>query len=93
MIRVVAGGPGSRRSLQRIYRPIREVGVSQTGRRLPRALDLQEIRAQLPREQWPTTRTYTIRWIDAVAAELAIDFVYHGEVASPDHGRPRRSGR
>ena len=33
----------------------------------------------MPREQWPFTRTYTVRWVDPVAQELAIDFVIHGD--------------
>jgi len=33
----------------------------------------------------PTMRTYTVRWFDAAAGELAIDFVYHGDegIAAP----------
>lgn len=44
-------------------------------------LDLQQIKATMPREAWPVLRTYTIRWVDETARELAIDFVIHG-----DHG-------
>ncbi|BAS07438.1 uncharacterized protein Mb2919c [Arthrobacter sp. Hiyo4] len=33
----------------------------------------------MPREQWPFTRTYTVRWVDTEAQELAIDFVIHGD--------------
>src|ERR1700716_1582589 len=51
----------------------------------PTPIDLDEIRATMPRGQWPTTRTYTVRWFDAAAGELAIDFVYHGDegIAAP----------
>jgi NADPH-dependent ferric siderophore reductase len=51
----------------------------------PTPIDLDEIRATMPREQWPTTRTYTVRWFDAAAGEIAIDFVYHGDegIAAP----------
>ncbi|HKS00540.1 MAG TPA: siderophore-interacting protein, partial [Arthrobacter sp.] len=28
---------------------------------------------------WPYTRTYTVRWVDTAAGELAIDFVVHGD--------------
>jgi NADPH-dependent ferric siderophore reductase len=41
--------------------------------------DVEQIRAELPREQWPVTRTYTVRSWDAASGELAIDFVFHGD--------------
>jgi len=66
MIRVVAAGPDSASFIvQRIYRPIREVGVSQTGRRLPRAAGPGRRFARSCRGQWPTTRTSQFGWIDA----------------------------
>jgi NADPH-dependent ferric siderophore reductase len=43
----------------------------------PEPFDIQAIRADFPREQWPHTRTYTVRRWDAAARELAIDFVVH----------------
>jgi NADPH-dependent ferric siderophore reductase len=43
----------------------------------PEPFDLQRIRAELPREEWPRMRTYTVRAYDA--GELTIDFVYHGD--------------
>jgi NADPH-dependent ferric siderophore reductase len=47
--------------------------------------DVEEIRASLPREQWPRTRTYTVRAWDPQANALTIDFVVHGRegVAGP----------
>lgn len=52
---------------------------------LPDPLDLEALRAERPTEQWPVLRTYTVRWHDAEARELAIDFVVHGEegIAGP----------
>lgn len=46
--------------------------------------DLETLRAETP-EALPTTRTYSIRWVDSDAKQLAIDFVLHGDegVAAP----------
>ncbi|MFI5958693.1 siderophore-interacting protein [Cryptosporangium sp. NPDC051539] len=51
----------------------------------PEPFDLEAIRNDLPREDWPRVRTYTVRSWDAETGELAIDFVYHGDegVAGP----------
>jgi NADPH-dependent ferric siderophore reductase len=47
--------------------------------------DVEDIRARLPREQWPRTRTYSVRAWDPERLRLTIDFVYHGDtgVAGP----------
>lgn len=42
--------------------------------------DPDQIRETQPKELWPVTRTYTIRWFDATTNELAIDFVVHGDI-------------
>ncbi|WP_020501324.1 siderophore-interacting protein [Sciscionella marina] len=44
----------------------------------PEPFDINQIREELPREQWPDMRTYTVRWLDREAGELAIDFLTHG---------------
>ncbi|GAA4757119.1 siderophore-interacting protein [Modestobacter marinus] len=41
--------------------------------------DPEQVRAELPAELWPVTRTYTVRAWDAAAGELTIDFVHHGD--------------
>ncbi|GAA2403442.1 siderophore-interacting protein [Actinomadura vinacea] len=51
----------------------------QPGVTYPEPFDMETIRAELPREQWPATRTYTVRAWDPEAVELTIDFVYHGD--------------
>ncbi|MBA4860897.1 siderophore-interacting protein [Streptomyces sp. PSKA54] len=55
------------------------------GVRYPEPFDLERIRAEFPREQWPVTRTYTVRAWDAELRELTLDFVIHGDegVAGP----------
>ena len=42
--------------------------------------DVEEIRASHPREQWPRTRTYTVRAWEPESKRLTIDFVVHGDV-------------
>ncbi|ARP73963.1 NADPH-dependent ferric siderophore reductase [Streptomyces pluripotens] len=45
----------------------------------PEPFDLERIRAEFPREQWPVTRTYTVRAWDGEHRELTLDFVVHGD--------------
>ncbi len=45
----------------------------------PEPLDLDKVRDVVPQESWPVLRTYTVRWVDPQAEELAIDFVVHGD--------------
>lgn len=45
----------------------------------PEPFDMERIRAEFPREQWPSTRAYTVRNWDAAAGELTVDFVVHGD--------------
>lgn len=41
--------------------------------------DPDELRETAPRDQWPVTRTYTIRRLDRTKPEMVIDFVVHGD--------------
>ena len=45
----------------------------------PEPFDMERIREEFPREQWPVTRTYTVRQWDAEHHELVLDFVIHGD--------------
>ena len=80
MVRIVAGGPGFTDYVNNgfVDRYVKIV-FPQPGVDYPEPLDLWAIRETLPREQWPYTRTYTVRWVDTAAGELAIDFVVHGD--------------
>ncbi len=47
--------------------------------------DIDDVRARLPRDQWPLRRRYTIRAWDPEARLLTLDFVVHGDegIAGP----------
>lgn len=51
----------------------------------PEPFDPQRVREELPRDQWPRVRTYTVRAWDPEACELTVDFVVHGDsgIAGP----------
>ncbi|MCX8454230.1 siderophore-interacting protein [Paenarthrobacter ureafaciens] len=80
MIRIIAGGPGFKDYAHNEYvdRYVKIV-FPQPGVDYELPLDLWAIRESMPREQWPHTRTYTLRWVNLEAQELAIDFVVHGD--------------
>lgn len=86
MVRIVAGGPNFHR-----FEPkdctdsYCKIWFGPDGRPVPEGTDLEQMRLDTPRERWPVSRTYTVRWVDTAAAELAIDFVIHGDegIAGP----------
>ncbi|AEA28216.1 FAD-binding 9 siderophore-interacting domain protein [Pseudonocardia dioxanivorans CB1190] len=86
MIRVVLGGDELARFPDTGYTD-RYVKLLFTppGVEYPEPFDVEAIRRELPREQWPRIRTYTVRRLDHDAGELTIDFVHHGDsgVAGP----------
>lgn len=80
MVRIVAGGEGFSSYVNNDYvdRYVK-IAFPQPDVEYPLPLDLWAIRESMPREQWPHTRTYTVRWVNEAARELAIDFVIHGD--------------
>lgn len=52
----------------------------------PEPLDLDEVRDVVPQDAWPVLRTYTVRWVDQQAEEIAIDFVVHGTDSAGGEG-------
>jgi len=91
MVRVIAGGPGF---ADLVGNPTAPLGSTDKYTKIIFAkpelallppYNLEALRESLPQEDWPVTRTYTIRWIDEAAQQIAIDFVVHGTegVAGP----------
>jgi NADPH-dependent ferric siderophore reductase len=80
MVRIIAGGDGFADFVNNSFvdRYIKIV-FPQPGVDYVQPLNLWTIRETMPRAQWPYTRTYTVRWVNAEARELAIDFVIHGD--------------
>lgn len=42
--------------------------------------DVEQIKADHPKEQWPRVRSYTVRAWDAAQRRLTLDFVHHGDM-------------
>jgi NADPH-dependent ferric siderophore reductase len=81
MIRVFAGGDGLESFTPNDFTDAYvKIIFPLPGVDYPKPFDLRTIRAELPPEQWPKMRSYTVRSYDQRAGELAIDFVYHGDV-------------
>ncbi|MBD7996601.1 siderophore-interacting protein [Arthrobacter sp. Sa2CUA1] len=79
MVRIVAGGEGFD-----TFEPngrtdaYCKIWFGPDGRPLDGSVSLETLREQNERENWPVSRTYTVRWVDIVKRELAMDFVVHG---------------
>ena len=86
MVRVVFGGAGlAGFSAGEFTDHYVKLQLPPAGASYGAPFDVEEIRARLPRDQWPVTRTYTVQAWDADSGELSIDFVIHGDtgVAGP----------
>ncbi|MGK5555280.1 siderophore-interacting protein [Actinomadura kijaniata] len=80
MIRVVLGGEGlAEFAAGEFTDHYVKLLFPQPGVTYPEPFDVARIREEMPREQWPVTRTYTVRAWDPGTRELTVDFVYHGE--------------
>ncbi|MEV4429648.1 siderophore-interacting protein [Streptomyces sp. NPDC049602] len=80
MVRVVLGGPGLEGFEADTYTDhYVKLLFAPEGVTYPEPFDMERIRAEFPRDQWPTTRTYTVRAWDPAHHELTIDFVVHGD--------------
>ncbi|WP_033824498.1 siderophore-interacting protein [Kitasatospora sp. MBT63] len=86
MIRVVIGGQGVAAFKSGRYAdPFIKLLFPREGIEYPHPFDPGRIQDELPPEQWPVPRIYTVRSWDAALCELAVDFVVHGDegVAGP----------
>ncbi|GIG61364.1 siderophore-interacting protein [Longispora fulva] len=80
MIRVTLGGEGLADFGAGAYTDhYVKILFAADGGALPEPFDLEAIRRDQPREEWPRTRTYTVRSWNPTALELVIDFVHHGD--------------
>lgn len=80
MVRIVAGGGDLARFVPKDATDMYvKIHFLQPGVEYAEPVDVFALREDLPREQWPLTRTYTLRWINMDAGEVAIDFVLHGD--------------
>ncbi len=80
MVRVVAGGTDLANFAPKDATDMYvKIHFLQPGVEYAEPVDVFALRETMPREHWPVTRTYTVRWVDVAAQEIAIDFVVHGE--------------
>jgi NADPH-dependent ferric siderophore reductase len=80
MVRIVLGGPGLEHfSAGEFTDHYVKLLFPRPGVEYPEPFDLALIRAEFPRDQWPVTRTYTVRSWAPAARELTLDFVVHGD--------------
>ncbi|MBP0457241.1 siderophore-interacting protein [Streptomyces montanisoli] len=80
MVRIVVGGEGlASVACGEFSDHYVKVLFAAEGVTYPEPFDMARIREEFPREQWPATRTYTVRAWDPDALEMTLDFVVHGD--------------
>ncbi|QGV82880.1 siderophore-interacting protein [Streptomyces ficellus] len=80
MVRIVLGGDGlAGLAADEFTDHYIKLLFAPPGVTYPEPFDMTRIREEFPREQWPTTRTYTVRAWDAAQREMTVDFVVHGD--------------
>ena len=86
MVRIVASAPGlgGYRSNGALDEYVK-VFIADPSLGLTPPYDIKSLRQRLPRNLVPRSKSYTIRWVDTVTDELAIDFVVHGEPGTVGH--------
>src|SRR4051794_4342602 len=81
MIRLVVGGAGLEGFTAGDFTDhYVKVIFKQPGVAYPEPFDLETVRRELPRDQWPSNRSYTVRAWDPQTRQLTLDFVHHGDV-------------
>jgi NADPH-dependent ferric siderophore reductase len=86
MIRIVLGGPGlAGFDAGEFTDHYVKLQMPPPGAPYGAPFDVEEIRARLPSDQWPRTRSFTVAHWDAERQRLTIEFVIHGDggVAGP----------
>ncbi|AIY03282.1 hypothetical protein ART_3683 [Arthrobacter sp. PAMC 25486] len=79
MVRIIAGGSDLAKFVPKDATDMYvKIHFLHPGVEYAEPVDVFALRETMPREHWPMTRTYTVRWLDATAQEIAIDFVVHG---------------
>ncbi|MFQ4147540.1 siderophore-interacting protein [Arthrobacter sp. LAPM80] len=80
MVRIIAGGPDLSNFTPKDATDMYvKIHFLQPGVEYAEPVDVFGLRESMPREHWTTTRTYTVRWVDVAAREIAVDFVLHGD--------------
>ncbi len=86
LVRIVAGGPGfaDYQDNEHTDKYVKML-FADPALGLTPPYDLDALREELTPDQMPSRRTYTVRWVDLEAQQLAIDFVTHGDegIAGP----------